>query len=202
MSNFIFRAWGLVAAPVNVSVFVVRTMARVTVAVWVASLFPTAPARADIAPTQLFLFGMRPSTSYHVVRNGRLVARPESGSSGEMAWLNYSWKGAAFVVTTAPLELSPATALNASLQQNYPNPFNPSTRIPFAIVRPGRVVVRIFDVRGGHVATLFDGNLPSGRHWLEWLGRDERGAAVASGMYFYTLTTDGGTLSRKMLVLK
>ena len=202
MPMLIFRKWGLVATRVHTSVSVVRIVARVTVAALLASLWSSTPARADIAPTQLFLFGMRPSTSYQVVRNGRLVARPESGSSGEMAWLNYSWKGSGFVVTTAPLQLSPAAALNASLNQNYPNPFNPSTRIPFAIVRAGRVVVRIFDVRGAHVATLFDGNLSPGRHSLEWLGRDERGEAVASGMYFYTLTTDGGTLSRKMLVLK
>jgi len=202
MPKFVVRVRGLVAARFRASVFVVSIMARVIVVAWIASLYPTVAARADIAPTQLFLFGMQPSTSYQVVRNGRLVARPESGSSGEIAWLNYSWDGAGFVVTTAPLELSPAAALNASLNQNYPNPFNPSTRIPFAIVRPGRVVVRIFDVRGAHVATLFDGNLPPGRHSLEWLGRNERGETVASGMYFYSLTTDGGTLSRKMLVLK
>lgn len=177
-----------------------------------ASLFPAvcaalwastpALAREDAAVTQLFLFGVKPTTSYHVHRDGWLMVRPISGSSGEMAWLTYAWPGARFIVTTAPPELSLTGGSNAELSQNYPNPFNPSTRIPFAIARPSRVVLRVFDVRGAQVATLYEGNLLAGRHAVEWTGRNDRGESVASGMYFYTLTTNGQTLSRKMLVLK
>jgi hypothetical protein len=101
--------------------------------------------------------------------------------------------------TSAPVT-TPALAL--TLGQNYPNPFNPSTKIPFTVETAGRVVVRVFDVRGAQVATIFDGVLGEGRHTLEWSGRDDAGRPVASGLYLYALTTGKRTLSRKMLLVK
>ena len=99
-----------------------------------------------------------------------------------------------------PVETSPP--LSPELEQNYPNPFNPSTRIPFTLVQSGHVLLRVFDVSGTHVATVYDGTLNQGRHSMEWTGRNDDGQPVASGMYLYTLTTNRQTLSRKMVVLK
>ncbi len=93
-------------------------------------------------------------------------------------------------------------ALELSLGQNYPNPFNPTTNIPLALDAAGRVVVRVFDVRGGLVATLFDGAMGEGRHSIEWNGRDERGQPVASGVYMYTLEAGKRTLAKKMVLMK
>lgn len=95
---------------------------------------------------------------------------------------------------------TPALAL--ALGQNYPNPFNPTTQIPFTLERAGRVRVRVFDVRGTHVATVHDGTLGEGRHSLEWAGRNDNGQPVASGIYLYTLTTGTRTLSKKMVMVK
>jgi hypothetical protein len=66
----------------------------------------------------------------------------------------------------------------------YPNPFNPQTTIELNLPRQGRVAVKIFSVRGELVRTLHDGVLPAGVHELVWDGRDDRGAASASGVYF------------------
>ena len=95
---------------------------------------------------------------------------------------------------------TPARAL--ALEQNRPNPFNPSTQIPFTLEQTGRVVVRVFDVAGSHVATVFDGQLAEGRQTVDWDGRDVRGHKVASGVYLYTLSTESRTLSKKMVMLK
>ena len=97
-------------------------------------------------------------------------------------------------VNTAPLALT--------LEQNRPNPFNPSTQIPFTLERNSRVVVRVFDVAGSHVATVFDGRLAEGRQTVDWDGRDVRGHRVASGVYLYTLSTESRTLSKKMVMVK
>jgi len=35
-----------------------------------------------------------------------------------------------------------------------------------------------------------------------WTGKDEKGNQAASGLYFYRLVTDRGTLTRKMTLLK
>ena len=101
------------------------------------------------------------------------------------------------LVATAQL---PKLAL--TLEQNRPNPFNPSTEIPFVLAETGRVVVRVFDVAGSHVATVFDGQMAEGRQTVDWDGRDVRGQQVASGVYLYTLSAGTRTLSKKMVMVK
>jgi hypothetical protein len=89
------------------------------------------------------------------------------------------------------------------LAQNYPNPFNPETTIRFTTDRETRVRLAVFDVRGRIVATLLEGRLPPGEHRVRWTGTDEQGEPVASGIYFYRLSTDEGTAnSRKMVLMK
>ncbi len=88
------------------------------------------------------------------------------------------------------------------LSQNYPNPFNPSTLIGFTLPSRSDVTVEVFDLLGRSVVELFSGQLGVGDHTLEWNGRNQAGSPVASGVYFYRLTTDAGSLSRKMLLVK
>ncbi len=70
---------------------------------------------------------------------------------------------------------------------NYPNPFNPSTTISFAMPEAGRVTLKIFSETGQLVRTLLDGEKSPGQHNVSWNGRNDAGAAVASGMYFYQI---------------
>jgi flagellar hook assembly protein FlgD len=97
-------------------------------------------------------------------------------------------------VSGAPRELS--------LGQNVPNPFNPTTRIGFTLPEASHVNIRIFDVHGRLVATLLDRALPAGAGDVLWNGRDERGAAVSSGVYFYRLSASGRQITKKMVLLK
>jgi hypothetical protein len=88
-----------------------------------------------------------------------------------------------------------------SLGQNSPNPFSDATRISFAVPRDSkRVSLVVYNIRGRVVRTLVSGR-PSVES-VVWNGTDEAGRPVASGMYFYKLTADGGTAFRKMLLLK
>lgn len=90
-----------------------------------------------------------------------------------------------------------------SLEQNAPNPFNPKTAIAFTI--PGgadRATLEVFSVDGRLVATLHDGPVDSSRHVVSWNGRDDRGAGLASGVYFARLAADGRESFRKMTLLK
>jgi hypothetical protein len=90
------------------------------------------------------------------------------------------------------------------LLQNRPNPFNPSTVIRLAVPGPGpaEAALRVFDVRGRLVATLLSGRLDPGYHDVRWDGRDDRGAAVSSGIYFYRAEIGGIVLTRRMALLK
>ena len=85
---------------------------------------------------------------------------------------------------------------------NYPNPFNPATTIRFDLPERGRVTLSVYALDGSRVATLVDGELPAGRHAAVWTGRDERGARVASGLYFYRVQTPGQAETRRMMLIK
>ncbi len=95
---------------------------------------------------------------------------------------------------------------HARLYQNHPNPFNPSTTIPFTVPGPdggrGAVSLAIYDVRGSRIKTLVEGPFPTGRHSVQWDGRNERGERVSSGVYFVRLRTAGAKMTRKLVLLR
>ncbi|MGA9120451.1 MAG: T9SS type A sorting domain-containing protein, partial [Bacteroidota bacterium] len=84
-----------------------------------------------------------------------------------------------------------------SLSQNYPNPFNPSTVIAFDVPKSANVRIDVFDLLGRQVATLVNGVVPAGSHTV----RFEAGK-LASGIYFYRLTSPNQVMTRKMMLLK
>jgi ELWxxDGT repeat protein len=73
------------------------------------------------------------------------------------------------------------------INQNYPNPFNPETAIIYELPKQSHVTLKIFDILGKEVRTLVNEVKPVGTHRLLWDGRDEHGAILASGVYFYRL---------------
>jgi hypothetical protein len=90
----------------------------------------------------------------------------------------------------------------ATVGQNYPNPFNPSTSIEFTVPREMDARLELYDVRGRCVRTLYSGRVTAGLTTIEWDGLDDRGMAVASGVYTYALITEDGTSARRMTLLK
>ena len=93
------------------------------------------------------------------------------------------------------------------LLANYPNPFNPETWIPYHLAKDTDVTLRIYAVNGQLVRTLALGHQPAGMYQTRsraayWDGRNAVGEPVASGVYFYTLTTSEFTATRKMLIRK
>lgn len=98
--------------------------------------------------------------------------------------------------------IATSVAPHFELKPNTPNPFNPTTTIGFATESFGPVALRIYGPQGGLVRKLVDTPLPAGVHRVRWDGRDDRGTALASGIYFYELAAGGKRLTRKMSLLK
>jgi hypothetical protein len=88
------------------------------------------------------------------------------------------------------------------LDQNYPNPFNPDTKIGFSLPHQCNVTLEVFSLLGQRVATVQDGSMPSGYHVVNWDGIDNNGSPVATGVYFYRLSTDEFVQTKKMVLLK
>jgi hypothetical protein len=86
-----------------------------------------------------------------------------------------------------------------------PNPFNATTEIHYWV--PGSaggrgVELVIYDASGRMVRSLVDREIPPGTHTAMWDGRDDRGADVASGVYFYSMEAGDYSSRRKMVLLK
>ena len=90
----------------------------------------------------------------------------------------------------------------AQLHSNYPNPFNPVTNISFYLSHEENISLSIYNIKGQKVFDLHKGVLSAGQHRLQWNGTDNNNREVASGIYFYKLTTQNETISKKMLLLK
>lgn len=82
------------------------------------------------------------------------------------------------------------------LQQNYPNPFNPTTQIKYDIAKASYVAIKVFDVLGNEVATVFNGNLAAGKY-----SADFNASNLATGIYFYSLSVDGQKIDTKKMIL-
>ena len=86
---------------------------------------------------------------------------------------------------------------HVNLEQNFPNPFNPTTRIRYGIPESGNVRVVVYDALGRQVAELANGYRDAG---ISEVNFDAR--FLPSGVYFYTMETQGKILSRKMILMK
>lgn len=106
------------------------------------------------------------------------------------------------VATGRRLDGSVPTAF--TLRQNYPNPFNPETRITYEVPAgwTAPVTLRVFNIQGQLVQTLFDGYAQPGQHTIPWNARDARGQALSSGVYFYQVRSGDFVAVRKMLLEK
>ena len=89
-----------------------------------------------------------------------------------------------------------------SLDSNYPNPFNGTTSIGFQLQEAGYVSLEVFDINGRLVAILNNSFLEAGFYNFEWRGISNSGKQLPSGVYFYRLTLDGRSLTKKMCMVK
>ncbi len=93
------------------------------------------------------------------------------------------------------------------LLQNYPNPFNPETWIPYQLSEDGAVSIAIYDTTGKSVRVLPLGFQSAGfynnrERAAYWDGRNAFGERVASGAYFYRLTTPSFHQTRRLVIIK
>jgi len=88
------------------------------------------------------------------------------------------------------------------LNQNYPNPFNASTVIEFQVPYDIQLSVKIFNLKGELVKTLFEGAQQAGYHKIKWDGKNINNQPASAGLYICRLTSENYSMSRKMLLLK
>ena len=95
----------------------------------------------------------------------------------------------------------PAQVNSFRLYQNYPNPFNPSTIIRYSVPENSNVELTVYDILGNKVTTLINKEQNAGNHEVEFIPSSINGG-ISSGVYFYTLKTGTGALTKKLIYLK
>jgi hypothetical protein len=93
-----------------------------------------------------------------------------------------------------------------SLAQNYPNPFNPQTTLQYNLTKRSWVTLKVYNLLGQEIRMLVNEFQSSGTHTILWDGKGNSGEALASGIYFYSLTTERNDIrfseTKKMVLLK
>jgi len=84
----------------------------------------------------------------------------------------------------------------------YPNPFKDFANISITKPDSGRLTVKVFNLKGQLVKTVFDSDVSSGIQYLGWDGKTERNLSCPDGIYFIKVSAGGFSLSRKLILLK
>ena len=100
-------------------------------------------------------------------------------------------------ITTGVKNEPTAVPAKFDLAQNYPNPFNPTTTINYSVPQTGAVSLKVYNLLGQEVATLFTGVQQIGNHSVTF-----DGSKFASGIYFYRLQAGTNSMTKKLVLMK
>jgi hypothetical protein len=100
-------------------------------------------------------------------------------------------------INTAVQQSQPSVPANYALSQNYPNPFNPTTEIKYSVPQRGVISLKVYNVLGQQVATLFEGERQPGNYVVTF---DASG--FTSGVYFYRLQAGNTSMTKKLVLMK
>jgi hypothetical protein len=89
------------------------------------------------------------------------------------------------------------------LGQNHPNPSPGLTKMDYSLGSGGDVAIKVYDSVGKLVRELVEGLKAPGKHTTVWDARDNKGAVLPNGTYFYQIEVNGARKGeRKLLLLK
>lgn len=103
-----------------------------------------------------------------------------------------------FYRNTTSVDKEQVTISDFQLFQNYPNPFNVSTKISFRVNQNGYATLKIYDLLGREIKTLFALDVQKGSLY----SIDFDGSDLNSGIYIARLTLNGNNKTIKMILLK
>jgi hypothetical protein len=128
-----------------------------------------------------------------------ILSIPTSGNGSiELVDVQMSDSRGALMSTSAAKVALPTSY---ALQQNYPNPFNAGTVISFDLVNDADWSLTIYNVAGQTVRE-FNGRNGAGSVRVAWDGTTGDGVAASSGVYFYRVSANGFTATKKMTLMK
>lgn len=163
--------------------------------------YSTAPGGGPLLPDSTIDFHLQVFTNPNVPGTAEVTIKVENQANpSDTAALTFTFST---MPTGIQQKKLPITG-TFQLFPNYPNPFNPETTIPFEIggFQPVPATLSVYNVLGQQVAMPFNKVLAPGIYEVQWDGKDNSGAQVSSGLYFYELSAGNFRMLGKMILLK
>ena len=157
-----------------------------------ATSFMLDPDGEPLQPTDPMVYNLK-------ITNAALrTASTSGGPIGDLTWeLANGYNSTNDEIVTDVKGNHTVNPVEFSLYQNYPNPFNPTTNIAYTVTKSGFTTLKVYNVLGQEVKTLFAGYQTAGTHSIEF-----NAANLASGVYLYRLESGNNTLVKKMVLMK
>ena len=156
---------------------------------------PNVPTNDTIVWTFRYVASTIPASAYDTIyANGNSV-NGTGGTAGDQ-W-NFAVNFAINITPTAGIVNLNHTAESYKLSQNYPNPFNPVTKINYSILKSGFVSIKVYNQLGQMVEALVNENQTSGTYEVDF-----NGSAFSSGLYYYSIESNGLSETKKMILSK
>jgi hypothetical protein len=136
-------------------------------------------------------------TLYRFTASSALAPAGSASLSAGTAHLVLPARSATLAVVQRPVAaVPPSPSAAAALQvRAQPNPFGGATTLAFVLPGAGPVRMTVYDAMGRHVRTLLEGERPAGANVVAWDGADQRGRALAPGMFCCRLAWEGRVTS-------
>lgn len=125
----------------------------------------------------------------------QLTNQPYTVSRGGISTFGSFGVGSFTITSVNETESVP---IEFKLYPNYPNPFNPSTKIEFTVVKKGMTSLKIYNILGQEVATLFSADAQPGKKY----SAEFNAGSLSSGVYFSVLQSSGQRQIQKMVLMK
>jgi len=136
-----------------------------------------------------------------LVEGGVVFDFNRMGSSGVTITATIEGLGSAVLyiegITGVDNGLTQIVNARAELKNNYPNPFDQGTVIGYALPSETRVKLAIYNAQGKLLETLVEGQRSAGQHSVEWNAEGH-----PAGLYFYTLSSDRFSYTKRCMILK
>jgi hypothetical protein len=150
----------------------------------------------------------RPAPVTGAVGQGNMgdnIGITSSGGNLYPVWMDNKVNPGLFQILTAIInyntigikKISSEVPEKSKLKQNYPNPFNPTTTIEYDVSGADFVTIKVYDHTGKLVRTLAESTHQPGKYSVVFDASN-----LSSGVYFYTLSSDGFAQTKKMLMVK
>jgi len=144
---------------------------------------------------------VNPATSTLLLTSATAISSWGVDKSKKVYACTYSTTGKLMQLVDTRVDIGSNSSLTPDgyyLMQNYPNPFNPSTKITFAVPASGNVTLTVFDNMGREVQRLVNNeNFNTGIYTKDFVSN-----GLSSGVYYYKISVNDFSETKKMLLVK